>query len=423
MLSSLFSAVSGLDANQTAMDGIGNNIANVNTVGYKAGTTEFESLFSQTLAGASAATTTLGGVNPEQVGLGVGIAGTSTNFTEGTTEQTGQPLNVSIQGNGFLVTSQAGQTLYTRAGQLQLDANGNLVEPNGAFVQGWQATNGTVNTGGALGNLTIPTTGASVPGAVTTSVNLNGNIALVAGQPPSVPVTVYDAVGAPSVLTLQFVQGAGGAWSARASNGTTAGGALSYGAATPLAFNGDGSSGQPTISVTDNAGRTYTLNVANLSANAMHASVAASNQNGSAPGTLLSYNIGPSGALNGVFSNGTSRVLGQIALASFANDNGLSAVGDTAYAATANSGLAQRRSRPGVHQPHHLPARLRGQREDDHHLRSSSVGPDQHEELSDATSGVAPPTTQVRRAPRRYHPHAGPRKGHSTASTGRSRTP
>ena len=129
MLRSLFSGVSGLDANQELIDTIGNDIANINTTGYKSNEVQFEDLLDQTITGATAPTSSEGGVNPTQVGLGVKVAGIEANFTQGTSEQTGNPLDLSIQGNGFFIANANGQTVYTQAGSLELDGSGNLVTP------------------------------------------------------------------------------------------------------------------------------------------------------------------------------------------------------------------------------------------------------------------------------------------------------
>ena len=126
MLRSMFAAVSGLQAHQTFMDVVGNNIANVNTTGFKAGTVEFEDLLSQTMNGASAPASALtGGTNPAQVGLGVRLAGIGTNFSQGAAQTTGRSTDFAIQGDGFfVVNSTANGTQYTRAGSFQVDQNG-----------------------------------------------------------------------------------------------------------------------------------------------------------------------------------------------------------------------------------------------------------------------------------------------------------
>lgn len=159
MMRSLFSAVSGMRNNQTAMDVIGNNISNVNTTGFKASRTLFQDIFSQTLVNASAPTQTTGGRNPQQVGLGMTIAGISLDMTEGSTQSTANPLDFAISGEGFFVVDKDGilaklaaqytgddtdeaptvtpdMFVYTRAGALTLDADGYLVTQNGHRLVG-----------------------------------------------------------------------------------------------------------------------------------------------------------------------------------------------------------------------------------------------------------------------------------------------
>ena len=134
MLRSLFSAISGLGAHQKMLDVTASNIANVNTTGYKSSSTEFSDTLSQTLQGPGGATTTTGGTNAIQVGLGVKLAGTQMNFTEGSSQATGVTSNMMINGDGFFVIEKNGQTMYTRAGNFSLDSAGNLVTPDGALV-------------------------------------------------------------------------------------------------------------------------------------------------------------------------------------------------------------------------------------------------------------------------------------------------
>jgi flagellar hook protein FlgE len=135
MLRSLFTAISGLGAHQKMLDVTANNIANVNTTGFKASTTEFEDTLSQTLQGGGGPTATSGGTNPIQVGLGVALAGTQMNFTQGSNQATGVTSNMLINGDGFFVIQKNGQQLYTRAGNFSLDSAGNLVTPDGAMVE------------------------------------------------------------------------------------------------------------------------------------------------------------------------------------------------------------------------------------------------------------------------------------------------
>ena len=152
MLRSMFAAVSGLRSHQTFMDVVGNNIANVNTTGYKTSNVLFEDLLSQTTARRGCAGRQPGGTNPAQVGLGVRLTGVSMNFSQGATQLTGRSTDFAIQGDGFFVVNQGGTAAYTRNGSFSLDGLGNLVTADGGFVQGWQADpNGNVNTNASVG--------------------------------------------------------------------------------------------------------------------------------------------------------------------------------------------------------------------------------------------------------------------------------
>lgn len=145
MMRSLYSGITGLRNHQTRMDVIGNNIANVNTVGFKYSRTVFEDLYSQTLSGASSPTTSRGGTNPLQVGLGVTLGSIDVVHTQSAAEYTGRPLDTMLGGDGFFVILQGTQQLYTRAGNFYLDKNDNLVTSDGSYVQGYECnTDGTM---------------------------------------------------------------------------------------------------------------------------------------------------------------------------------------------------------------------------------------------------------------------------------------
>lgn len=143
MLRSMYSGISGLRNFQTKLDVIGNNIANVNTYGFKKGRTIFKDLISQTVSGASGASTTRGGVNPKQVGLGSQIAAIDTLHTPGSTQFTGNTLDLAITGDGFFAVKENAanaQTLYTRAGNLYMDNTGDIVDGDGRYVVGVAGT-------------------------------------------------------------------------------------------------------------------------------------------------------------------------------------------------------------------------------------------------------------------------------------------
>lgn len=134
MLRSMFSAISGLRSHQTMMDVVGNNIANVNTTGYKNSRATFQESLTQVIRGATDATPAVGGTGPMQIGLGARIAATDTNYTQGATQVTGRPSDLAIQGDGFFRVESDGETFYQRGGAFNWDVAGNLVTPNGAFV-------------------------------------------------------------------------------------------------------------------------------------------------------------------------------------------------------------------------------------------------------------------------------------------------
>ena len=164
MLRSMFSGVSGLRSHQTMMDVIGNNIANVNTVGYKSSATVFQDTLSQVVRAGGAPAADRGGTNPAQVGLGVKLAAITTNWTNGAAQSTGRSTDFMIEGDGFFVTrGPGGEQLYTRAGAFNFDATGKLVTTDGGVLQGWAADDaGDVDTTGPIGAIT----GAFVGGHV-----------------------------------------------------------------------------------------------------------------------------------------------------------------------------------------------------------------------------------------------------------------
>jgi len=148
MLRSLYAGVSGLKNHQTKMDVVGNNIANVNTIGFKSSRVTFQDIYSQTLSPASAPTAEFGGSNPQQVGLGVALGSIDVMQTRAAIEYTGAPLDLSIDGDGFFVVNDGNRNLYTRAGNFFLDSASNLVTSGGLLVQGQLAD-------GSLENINI----------------------------------------------------------------------------------------------------------------------------------------------------------------------------------------------------------------------------------------------------------------------------
>src|SRR4030081_2039648 len=159
MMRSMFAAISGLKNHQTFMDVVGNNIANVNTTGFKQARVTFQDILSQTVRGASGPQGGLAGVNAEQIGLGVGLSGIDTIQTQGTLQSTGKITDMAIQGDGYFAMSDGAKTLFSRDGSFDLGIDGTLVNPSsGLHVMGWQANPAT-----GLVNTTVPPTTIAIP--------------------------------------------------------------------------------------------------------------------------------------------------------------------------------------------------------------------------------------------------------------------
>lgn len=177
MMRSLFSGVSGLKNHQTRMDVIGNNIANVNTTGYKSSRVTFTDTLQQTLSGASAPTDNVGGTNPKQIGLGSAVGSIDMIMTDGSVQSTGKNTDLCLSGNGFFIVNGPNGTFYTRDGAFEFDKEGNYVLPgSGLYVQGWTAdASGAINTQTAIGKITIPA-GKSMEATATKTVNYSNNL-------------------------------------------------------------------------------------------------------------------------------------------------------------------------------------------------------------------------------------------------------
>ncbi|AVL96362.1 flagellar hook protein FlgE [Microbacterium paraoxydans] len=326
MLRSLFSGISGLRSHQTMLDVTGNNIANVNTTGFKASSVQFQDSLSQLLRNSMLPQQATGGQNPAQVGLGVQVAGISTNFAGGAPQPTGVPTDLMISGDGFFVVRSGGETLYTRNGGFTFDASGRLVGAGGALVQGWTARNGAIVPGQGIGDITLPV-GALSPAAATTTARATGNLpsGAAVGETLVRDIKTYGADGSASTLRLTFTRSATG-WDV--TDGAGASTALTF---TDGVQNGAGSivSGGVTV---DLSGVTGFADVSDI---------AIKEQNGKPAGTLSSYALTNDGSLVGTFSNGDTQVLARIALAGFVNPGGLEKVGSSQFRPSGNSGQAE----------------------------------------------------------------------------------
>src|SRR2546421_9804857 len=210
MMRSMFSGVAGLRVHQTMMDVVGNNIANVNTAGYKASEVTFQEALTQVMRGPAA------GVNPLQLGLGVQVASIDPVFTQGASQVTGRATDLAIQGDGFFVIQNGTGQLYTRAGSFNFDAGGDLASSDGGKVMGWVANAaGKVDANGGVTPITIPL-GKVLPSKVTTTVQMGGNIAADAavGGTVNKSISIYDSVGNTHTLAITFTKTASNAWSA-----------------------------------------------------------------------------------------------------------------------------------------------------------------------------------------------------------------
>lgn len=324
MLRSLYSGISGLRSHQTMLDVTGNNIANVNTTGYKATAVQFQDTLSQLTQGATAPGANNGGGNPAQVGLGVLVSGITTNFTQGSAQSTGRATDMMISGDGYFVTKQGTQTTYTRAGAFDLDAEGRLVTTDGKIVQGWTGVNGVINTGGAVGNVQLPD-GAIAPAVATSQATVGGNLPSETAVGGSFvrDMDVYDANGVATVVPLTFTRTAGG-WTASAG-----------GASVDLAFANGIQDAANADTLTVNG---VQVNLTGLTSYAGVSTASVTGQNGRAAGTLESFSISKDGTIIGSFTNGAKQSLARIAVATFTNPAGLEKAGNSGYTATVNSG-------------------------------------------------------------------------------------
>ncbi|WP_110953266.1 flagellar hook protein FlgE [Anaerosinus massiliensis] len=176
MMRSLFSGVSGLKNHQTRMDVIGDNIANVNTTGFKGSRATFQDILSQTITGASSPQGNLGGTNAKQIGLGVGLASIDANMTDGSVQSTGYNTDLCLSGSGFFMVANGGNTFYTRDGSFRFDENGNYVNSGGLKVQGWMADEtGTINSNAGVTDILVPV-GQTMAAKATTEVKYSKNL-------------------------------------------------------------------------------------------------------------------------------------------------------------------------------------------------------------------------------------------------------
>jgi flagellar hook protein FlgE len=351
MFTSFSTALSALDATSTAIDVVGNNLANMNTPGFKTSSVDFSDLVTQSLGSGLAQT---------QVGFGTAQPVTVMQFTQGALETTNGLDDAAIQGSGFFVVNNpSGGTDYTRAGDFQVDANGNLITNSGQYVQGWTAINpttGQVDTTGPVGNITIPEGTLQPPVATTQfsdSLNLNSAASADSTSTFTTPVTVYDSLGNSLTLTLNFQKTGANTWSydvtvqGSAVSGGTSGTPFDTGASGTLTFNSSGqlidpAAGSPiNVNITGLTDGAADMNLnwnlysssgsADITQFAQSSASSSNSQNGAAAAQLSQVSIANGGAIVAEYTNGNQVTVGQIALASIENPSTLTAVGNNSY--------------------------------------------------------------------------------------------
>ena len=342
MFTSFSTALSALSAQATAVDVVGNNLANLNTPGFKASVVSFHDLVTQSLGA---------GLGETQVGFGVGRPVTIREFSQGAIQTSPGQLDCAIQGDGFLVVKDAnGSTLYTRGGNLQVDKSGNLLTATGELLQGWtEDATGTVNTSGPTSDIVVPVGSVRAPVATTEfSFDMNLNSAADAGSTFSSSIEVFDSLGASHIVNCTFTKG-------------TNANEWDYSVDTPglttpvtgtLTFNSQGqldpATAEPTIQLTNLSNQAADMNLTwklfdgakpRLTQYAQPNAVSANSQDGSAAAQLIRVGIADGGKVLAQYSNGKQSVVGQLAMASIRNPESLLAVGNSNFQLSARTAL------------------------------------------------------------------------------------
>ncbi len=339
-------ALSGLQADTVALNTIGNNLANLNTTAFKEQGTTFEDLFYQQIG-------TSGANDPLQVGVGTKVSGTPISFLPGTVLPTGNATDVSLDGDGFFVVQRGGAQSLTRAGNFQLSQTGEMNTVNGEQVMGYGTNNGTVNQNGGLIPLVIPvgtTEDAQATQGFSITANLNAGAAV--GTQFTTPLTVFDSLGTSHALTVTYTKAGSNTWNyAIAMPAGDASGTPVNNMGT-LTFNSSGQLVSPSGSVTgiqfpglvDGANDlNFVWNLSNGSGSTISQSNSASTmtggyQDGFASGVYQKFSVDTSGVITATFSNGHKTTVGQIAVATVTNMQGLAMAGNNNFITTASSG-------------------------------------------------------------------------------------
>lgn len=342
ILTSLFTAVSGLNTYGNAMGVIGNNIANVGTAGFKSSRATFADLVSATLGGGSSST---------PVGLGVFLNDVQTSFSQGSLSNTGNTLDLAIDGNGFFgLRDNSGVASYTRAGQFEVNNLGEVVDPSGRFLQGYQASPTGIILG-TVGNITLST--ATVAPQATSTAGVEANLDSAAAVPAAAfsvadattynfsnGITVYDTLGTQHQLRLYYVKASANTWNLHS---TVDGGAAT--ARTNLVFSSSGaltSGGAQTFSLTIAGGaatpQSVAMDFSGLTQYGAASNLTNQNQDGFTSGSFQNLSVDSAGRVVAQFTNGQTRTLAQVVLSRFTNPNGLTRSGENGFAESIDSG-------------------------------------------------------------------------------------
>ncbi|WP_330396826.1 flagellar hook protein FlgE [Anaeromicrobium sediminis] len=390
-MSAMYSGVSGMQAHQVKLDVISNNIANINTVGYKAQTVSFEEVYSQTLNGATAPSDSgRGGTNPMQLGHGVTVSSINTINTQGSMQLTGGTTDFAIDGDGyFIVQDPSGAYMFTRAGNFGLDTDGNLVTADGLYVCGWQEYEALPD-----GTYVFDTTKDPEPINIfsdeynknknniapkaTENVVLNGNLDASEspkgsgtsdiGTPPetadfTMPFTAYDDLGNDYEVDVNFTKCyvddsdpdnpvTTWYWEMPSDGSSSSSGYIKFDKDGNIVEE-DGFDTKVDVEVTPDSSTgtgsfTMTIDFESVSMYDAESSVNPLNVDGYPSAELNDFYIGADGVIMGVYSNGQQQPLGMMSLATFSNPAGLERVGNNLFMATANSGDFNQAYAPGT---------------------------------------------------------------------------
>ncbi len=369
MPSPFFTGLSGLRAHSRAVEVVANNLANLNTIGFKGSRSDFRDLFYQQTGQSRSGVAS-------QVGIGAAPVTVSRRFEQGTIQNTGGLLDAAIQGEGFFIVEDGDLTLYTRAGNFQLNQDQEIVTINGELAQGWvrdRVTN-TVDTGLPRGPITLQGNDRIEPTA-TTVLSVNANLQTGSTQPFSRPIEIFDTLGAPHILTMTFTPAVPTGTNSAAFTITATlpaketidlatnltpvadpnvvvgnvviefdqNGVLDPAFATSATL--DMTATTPAYDYANGAGPMNitwnfldSLNQPRITSVAAASAVTDLSQNGSASAELVSISIADGGQINGLYSDGRTQILAQLALARFTNSQALQAVGNNNFVRTAAAG-------------------------------------------------------------------------------------